>query len=117
MAATLTGFNVQSYTEQGEYRFETGEAITWEREASRRSLPSDLAAAPSERWLWCLECERAFQLGEVQAQGHDASCAYEDCGAAPQAFWQWESYRAFVGQPAIPARDAVFPLAAFPLAA
>lgn len=112
MTSTYPPTSIDVRTEQGEFRFHTGEAIVWERESSSRTLPSDLASSSPDRWLWCLECERAFQLGEVLAQGAHVGCAYEDCGATPEAFWQWESYRAFVGHAADPSRDAIFPLAA-----
>ena len=74
-------------------------------------LPTHLDEAPPSSWLWCFRCERAFELAGVR-EAHDRfSCAYEDCDAAPLDFWQWDAYRALVGNAAAPAPGVRFPLA------
>lgn len=106
MAATIT-----RSVQQGVYRFNTGESIFWEREADRPTLPADLAASAPDQWLWCFDCERAFQLEDARSE-NEAHCPYVDCGALPTSFWKWESYRSFSGARIVPSRDRLFPLAA-----
>lgn len=97
--------------ERGTYRFNSGEAIHWERETETSTLPADLAAAAADQWLWCFDCERAFQMEDAR-DGTEAHCPYIDCGALPASFWKWESYRSFSGASIFPVRNRLFPLAA-----
>jgi len=106
----MTTTAVRSTTQQGVYRFTTGESIYWERETNSRVLPADLASEAPDTWLWCFDCERAFQLDEAR-KGDEAHCPYVDCSAAPTSFWKWDSYRAFSGARIVPAHERVFPLA------
>lgn len=116
MLSLKTGSNAMTTTairpiEQGAYRFNTGEVILWERETDTSTLPAGLAAAAPDQWIWCFDCERAFQLEDAR-EGDQAHCPYVDCAALPVSFWKWESYRSFSGAHMVPIRDRMFPLAA-----
>jgi len=106
MAATTTRTILLST-----YRFNTGSEVIWEQEP-RRELPADIAAGSPEQWLWCFDCERAFQVRDAQRHGDEATCAYLDCAGLPDAFWKWESFRSFSGANVAPTLNQVFPLAA-----
>ena len=74
-------------------------------------LPAHLEDAPASTMLWCFECERAFALASVREARGELSCAYADCDAEPMDFWQWDAYRAFVGEaPAAPAAGVRYSL-------
>ncbi len=97
--------------QQGVYQFNSGETVYWEVDTERRTLPSDLDACAPDQWMWCFDCERAFQLDEARS-GAEAHCPYTDCAALPVSFWKWESYRSFSGARIVPTHDRPFPLAA-----
>lgn len=94
--------------------FQIGPGYRIEVEKARRSrLHSSLEAAGATAWLWCLDCERAFQLGEARRTDRGVACAYADCEGESLDFWFWNAYRAFVGAgPGAPQAARRYPLAA-----
>jgi hypothetical protein len=75
-------------------------------------------------WVWCLHCERAYQVGEfkinVSSQiGHSSNnsgelqlCPYPDCdGDTVIDSWEWESIKEkHPDYPVLPERDKVYPM-------
>ena len=66
-------------------------------ETPRTELSAHLRAASPSTWLWCLHCERAFQLGAARVAAERVSCGNGSCEGSPLDFWSWDAYRAFVG--------------------
>lgn len=51
-----------------------------------------------ETWLWCLHCERCYQLKEMRQVGEYQLCHYPDCnGDTVLDAWNWREFRQ--GQP------------------
>ena len=72
-----------------------------------------LSAAAPTAWVWCLNCERAFQIGAARSGRSGVACGYGDCAGRPFDFWSWDAYRAFAGAaPSIPEAERRYPLAA-----
>ena len=94
--------------------FQIGPGYRIEVEKARRShLHTSLEAAGATAWLWCLDCERAFQLGEARRTERGIACAYANCKGESLDFWSWNAYRAFVGAaPEAPEAARRYPLAA-----
>lgn len=80
---------------------------------TRTELPVFVEAAGHHEWLWCFDCERAFQVADVRNGANGHACAYHDCSGTPVDFWQWDAYRAFLGAgPDVPELDYHYPLGA-----
>lgn len=76
-------------------------------------LPTYLQTAHPRAWIWCLHCERAFQLGDTRVVGSRIACSFGDCDGGPIDFWRWESYRAYVqSAPEIPTEGRRYSLRA-----
>lgn len=94
------------------YNLSSADALEVEY-AREATLTAHLQAESPSVWLWCLNCERSFRLGDVQHGADGASCGYGDCAGEPLDFWTWDAYRAFVGAaPQQPEAARRYPLAA-----
>ena len=94
------------------YVFEFGGPIEFELPATS-GLSAHLSASAPTTWVWCLHCERSFELSSAREAGDGVCCGYDDCvGEAPD-FWSWDAYRAFASAaPAFPQAGERYPLAA-----
>lgn len=73
-----------------------------------------------DTWLWCLHCERCYQLKDTRVVKHPALkgetlqlCHYNDCtGDTVMDAWNWDEFRAKVDRelPELPTRGVVYPL-------
>jgi hypothetical protein len=77
-----------------------------------------------EEWVWCLHCERVYQVGEYRAEKPDRMminmgfkedlqmCPYAGCdGDTVTDSWPWETIREKHPEyPEIPEREKVYPL-------
>jgi hypothetical protein len=77
---------------------------------NRGRLTTHLQEAGPEAWVWCVRCERAFQLGDVLSRLGRVVCAYADCDGVPLDFWRWDAYCAFMDTATAPAVGARYPL-------
>ena len=93
------------------YVFDFGGPIEFEVPAGPRLSTYLRASAPST-WLWCLHCERSFELAEAREAGDAVRCGYDDCAGEAPDFWSWDAYRAFAAAaPQRPRPDQRYPLA------
>ena len=71
-----------------------------------------------DTWLWCLHCERAYQLKDMREVPHDLLpgenlqlCHYEDCdGDTVLDAWNWDELCKERGGPDVPERGVRYPL-------
>ena len=71
-------------------------------ESHRRHVPE---------FLWCVECERAYQFGDAKQRQPDL-CPYRGCTSADRDAWDWEQVRwANPHYPSTPAPGVTYPLA------
>lgn len=75
-------------------------------------------------WVWCLHCERCYQVGEFRPEKPDKVlremgmdedlqlCPYEDCdGDTVIDSWTWERIREIHPEyPEVPERGKVYPM-------
>jgi len=64
-------------------------------------------------WIWCLHCERCYQVGEFKANADLLElCPYLDCsGDTVMDSWPWARIRDIHPEyPEIPEKDVVYPL-------
>jgi len=70
-------------------------------------------------WVWCLHCERCYQVGEFRLEVGEEDgfgyqmCPYEGCdGATVGDGWAWEYVREcdHADYPELPERGEVYPL-------
>jgi hypothetical protein len=80
------------------------EAFVPAAEAER--VPSHLHEVRPGSWLWCFQCEYAFQVGD------DVACPTPGCESVPFDLWQWDAYGAFAGAEVAPDSAVRYPLAA-----
>jgi hypothetical protein len=65
-----------------------------------------------DTWLWCLHCERCYQLKDMRQVGEYQLCHYEDCdGDTVMDGWNYDEFRetAHPEWPEIPQMDVVYP--------
>jgi hypothetical protein len=80
---------------------------------SAADLMAHHEVADASAWMWCLHCERAFQLGDARIEAEGTYCSYAGCEGAPLDFWSWEAYRAVTdAAPEFPQAALRYPLAA-----
>lgn len=68
-----------------------------------------------DTWLWCLHCERAYQIKDIRVLPHPILegltldlCAYEDCdGDSVTDAWSWPP---FANVPNIPEKGVLYSL-------
>jgi hypothetical protein len=41
-------------------------------------------------WVWCLHCERVYQVGEFRKVGQYQLCPYPDCDGSPLDASHWK---------------------------
>jgi len=63
-------------------------------------------------WVWCLHCERCYQVGEFREIKEFQLCPYEDCyGDTIFDSWHWEVIQSNnPDYPVIPERSKIYPL-------
>jgi hypothetical protein len=77
------------------------------------SLNTHLGESAPTTELWCLHCERSFELRALRTDAGRARCAYYDCSGEAPDFWSWRAFRAFAdGAPSRPEPGLRYPLAA-----
>jgi hypothetical protein len=79
---------------------------------------------PEGMWIWCLHCERCYQVGEFRAvkpdrymvkmgfTGDIEMCPYSDCnGDTLMDSWDWQAIREMHPEyPEVPERGKVYPM-------
>lgn len=61
------------------------------------------------QWVWCLHCERCYQVGEYRPVKGLQLCPYADCDGSPLDAWHWEQIReAHPEYPKVPERNKVY---------
>lgn len=67
---------------------------------------------PVGTWVWCLHCERCYQVGEYRAINDLQMCPYPDCdGDTVLDAWKWSRIkRIHKAYPDMPKRGKVYPL-------
>ena len=76
------------------------------------SLREEMEDWTDDTWLWCLHCERAFQVKDLRKLGPDYySCKYEDCDGNMIDFHEWNAEKEYYhqGWPDIPQLGKVYP--------
>lgn len=65
-----------------------------------------------ETWLWCLHCERAYQLKDMRRVRGLELCHYVDCdGDTIMDAWNWNELRERRGNlPEVPEKGVMYPL-------
>jgi hypothetical protein len=64
-------------------------------------------------WVWCLHCEKVYQVGEFRLEKDDLQmCPYPGCdGDTVTDSWPWKAIRENHPEyPEIPERDKKYPL-------
>jgi hypothetical protein len=63
-------------------------------------------------WVWCLHCQRAYQVGEYREKDDLQYCPYLDCdGDSVVDAWPWKRIKEIhPNYPDIPEKDKVYPL-------
>jgi hypothetical protein len=63
-------------------------------------------------WVWCLHCERCYQVGESRKKHGLELCPYPDCdGDTFLDKWTWKHIRQIhPDYPEIPERGKIYPL-------
>jgi hypothetical protein len=59
----------------------------------------------TERFVWCLHCERAFDRSNARIIEELLNCAYSDCDGTLMDFRAWSSMREY--QPDLPVEPEV----------
>lgn len=65
-----------------------------------------------DTWLWCLHCQRAYQIKDATFQCGIAMCAYPGCdGDVIFDGWDWQAFGddSGHGYPAIPEKGKLYP--------
>ena len=75
-------------------------------------MSADTAAIDAKSAVWCLHCERAYDVGEFRRIDGLRLCPYQDCdGDAVLDQWDWARIRHENSQyPASPMRGVFYPL-------
>lgn len=61
-------------------------------------------------WVWCLECERVYKVGEYRKKDLLQLCPYGDCDAGVLDAWLWSDMVSRHGYPVEPERGKVYAL-------
>lgn len=66
---------------------------------------------PVGTWVWCLHCERCYQVGEYREIDNLQMCPYPDCdGDTVFDAWRWSQVQSInKDYPEIPEREKVYP--------
>lgn len=55
------------------------------------------------QWVWCLHCERCYQVGKFRLIGGLQYCPYADCDGTVIDAWDWPTIRdSNPGYPEVP---------------
>jgi hypothetical protein len=76
------------------YVFEFGGPIEFELPATAGLGAHFIESSPTTL-VWCLHCERSFELAWAREAGDEVRCGYIDCDGQAPDFWSWDAYRAF----------------------
>ena len=90
----------------------------------KRSDQEKILSRKAGEWVWCLHCERVYQVGEFKidvSSGNKTNssvsdglqlCPYPDCdGDTVMDLWDWKAIKeAHPDYPDTPERDKVYPL-------
>jgi hypothetical protein len=73
---------------------------------------TEMFGTPKGTWVWCLHCERCYQVGEYRVVKGLQMCPYPDCdGDAVMDPWKWKKIReGNPDYPEIPERDRIYPM-------
>ena len=93
------------------YVFDFGGPIEFELPEAM-GLNQHLTASAPTTWVWCLRCERSFELASAREAGGAVKCCYADCDGRAPDFWSWQAFRSFAAlAPLRPRLGERYPLA------
>jgi hypothetical protein len=89
-----------------------------------KNIQTEELGRPVGMWVWCLHCERCYQVGEFRVEKPDRQiintdfivktemCPFPDCdGDTLTDSWTWESIREIHPEyPEVPERGKVYPM-------